>query len=87
MPTLSQNPVPVKAWYCTFHDLSGVLVKPADHILFLEHESQAVTRITEADYPELVVNGEMASAMAQYCADMAAGGYAAVACSRQNLEV
>ena len=41
MPTVpetipSRNP---KAFYATFHGLSGVLTKPADRVLFLEHES------------------------------------------------
>src|SRR5207302_5597586 len=34
----TRNP---KAFYVTFHGLSGVLTKPADHVLFLEHESGA----------------------------------------------
>jgi hypothetical protein len=77
----TRNP---KAFYATFHGLSGVLTKPADHVLFLEHESSAVVTITEADMPHLVVLGEVAPAMAQYVADMAAGGYAAIACSRDR---
>jgi len=73
---------PAKAFHAQFHDLSGVITQPADHVLFLEHESGAVVTITQADAPHLVVLGEVESAMAQYVADMAAGGYAAVACSR-----
>ena len=79
----TRNP---KAFYVTFHGLSGVLTKPADHVLFLEHESGAVVPVTEADYPHLVVLGEVAPAMAQYVTDMAVGGYAAIACSRSNEE-
>jgi hypothetical protein len=76
----SRNP---KAFYATFHGLSGVLTKPADRVLFLEHESGAVVTVTESDYPHLVVLGEVAPAMVQYVADMTAGGAAAVACSRR----
>ena len=70
------------AFYAQLHGLSGVLTKPADHVLFLEHESGAVVTVTPADAPHLVVLGAVTSSMAQYIADMAAGGYAAFACSR-----
>ena len=26
-----------RAFHCTFHGLSGIITKPADHVLFLEH--------------------------------------------------
>ena len=84
VPEISLTHKPAKAFYCTFHGLSGVLTKPADHVLFLEHESGAVVTVTEADTPHLVVLGEVAPAMAQYVADMAAGDYAAIACSHVN---
>jgi len=80
-PTETRNP---KTYYAQLHGLSGVITKPADRVLFLEPESGAVVTVTEADYPELTVLGEVAPAMAQYVADMAAGGYAAIACSRAN---
>jgi hypothetical protein len=73
-----------KAYHCTYLGLSGVLTKPADHVLFLEHQSGSVVTITTAYEPHLVVLGEVAEAMAQYIADMAAGGYAKVACSRRQ---
>jgi hypothetical protein len=72
-----------QAWHAQLHGLAGVLTKPADAILFLEHESGAVVTITEADYPHLVVLGEVAEAMAQYVTDMAVGR-AAVVCGRQQ---
>ena len=72
-----------KAFYAELHGLSGVLTKPADHVLFLEPESGAVVTITTADETHLVVLGEVGEAMAQYLADMAAGGYARIACARQ----
>jgi hypothetical protein len=80
-PTETRNP---KAFYAQLHGLSGVITRPADHVLFLEYESGAVVTVTEADTPHLVVLGEVAPAMAQYVTDMAAGGYAAIACSRMN---
>ena len=75
--------VPHTAFYCTLHGLSGVITKPAAHVLFLEPERGAVVTLTEADAPHLVVLGAVAVAMAQYVTDMAAGGYAAVVCGRQ----
>ena len=70
------------AFYAQLHGLSGVITKPGDAVLFLEHESGAVVTITQADAPHLVVLGEVETAMAQSLDDMASGGYAAVACSR-----
>jgi len=70
------------AFYATLHGLAGILTKPADAVLFLEHESGAVVTVTQADAPHLVVLGEVASSMQQYIDDMTAGGYAAIACSR-----
>ena len=78
-PTPSRKP---RAFYTTLHGLSGVITKPGDQVLFLEHESAAVVTITQADAPHLVVLGEVETAMAQFLDDMASGGYAAVACSR-----
>ena len=72
-----------QAYYATFHGLSGVITKPAGHVLFLEHESGAVVTVTNADVPHLVVLGEVASSMQQYISDMTAGGYAAIACTRE----
>jgi len=83
VPEISPTRNP-KAFYATFHGLSGVLTKPADRVLFLEPESGAVVTVTETDYPHLVVLGEVASSMQQYIADMAVGGAAAIACSRAN---
>ena len=84
VPEISPTRKPVKAFYAQFHGLSGVLTKPADRVLFLEPESGAVVTVTEADYSHLVVLGEVASSMQQSIADMAVGGYAAIACSRAN---
>ena len=79
--------VPHKAFYCTYLGLSGVLTKPADRGLFLEPESGAVVTLSDVEvYRDVVVNGAVGDAMAQYLADMAAGGYAKVCTSRPMLE-
>ena len=84
VPEISPTRKPVKAFYAQLHGLSGVITKPAEHVLFLEPESGAVVTVTEADYPALTVLGAVASSMQQYIADMAAGGLAKIACSRAN---
>ncbi len=71
-----------KAFYAQLHGLSGVITKPGPAVLFLDPESGAVVTITPADTPHLMVLGEVSTATAQYLTDMAAGGYAAIACSR-----
>ena len=80
--SVTQTQTPSKAFYATLHGLSGVLVRPADAVLFLEPDSGAVVTITPADTAHLVVLGAVAETMSQYLEDMAAGGYAAIACSR-----
>lgn len=86
MQTVAEIPTQSKpkAFYCTYLGLSGVLTRPTQAVLFLEPDSGAVVTITQADAPHLVVLGEVASSMAQYLSDMAAGGYAAVACQRRQ---
>ena len=86
MQTVPETPTTRKptAYYAVFHGLSGVIVKPAETVLFLEPESGAVITLTEADYSYLVVLGEVATSMQQYILDMARGGYAAIATSRTN---
>lgn len=86
MQTVPEIPTPSKpkAFYATFHGLSGVLVRPDRAILFVEPQSGAVVTITQADAPHLVVLGDVASSTAQYLQDMAVGGYAAQACTRDE---
>jgi hypothetical protein len=84
MQTVPEIPTARKptAYYAQLHGLSGVITKHADAVLFLELESGAVVTLTPADSVAVVVLGAVEDAMAQYLTDMAAGGYAAVACSR-----
>jgi hypothetical protein len=85
MATLPETRPAAKAFYATLHGLSGVLVKPADAVLFLEPENGAVISLSaEEVLRDVVVNGEVGSSMSQYLADMAAGGYAAVCTSREE---
>jgi hypothetical protein len=89
MATLTEtSPVRnVKAYHCTYLGLAGILTKPADTVLFLEPESGAVVTLTPAEVlRDVVVNGAVAQAMAQYIQDMARGGYAKIACER-SMEV
>ena len=81
-PSPTRNP---KAYHCTYLNVSGILVKPATQVLFLEPASGAVISLTPAEVlTDVVINGEVGEAMRQYLADMATGGYAAVACSRNE---
>jgi hypothetical protein len=81
VPAPAQN---VKAYHCTYLGLSGILAKPTSHVLFLEPKSGAVVTLSPEDVlRDVVVNGEVGETMAQYVADMAAGGYAKIACQRQ----
>ena len=73
------------AFYCTYLGLSGVLTKPADRVLFLEPHSGAVVTLSDVEVVrDVVVNGPVDRAMAAYLDDMARGGYAAIACSREE---
>jgi hypothetical protein len=82
---VAQTPPAPKAYYAQYLGLAGVLVKPADRLLFLEPESGAVISLSpEEVLRDVVLNGEVAEAMAQYVEDMAAGGAAAVACTRRQ---
>lgn len=81
VPTLTTN---VKAFYATFHGLSGVITLSRGVARFLEPETSAVVTLGAADVPHLVKLGAVDLAMAQYVSDMDAGGYAAVACGRDE---
>jgi hypothetical protein len=73
-----------KAYHCTYLGLSGILVKPAAAVLFLEPESGAVITLSpEEVLVSVVINGEVGETMRQYVADQLAGGAAAICTSRK----
>ena len=85
MQTVPEILTPSKptAFYAQYLGLSGVLTKPADTVLFLEPESGAVISLSDVEVSrDVVINGEVAAAMAAYLDDMARGGYATIACDR-----
>jgi hypothetical protein len=86
MQNLPQNAVPVKAFYCTYQGLHGVITRPGTEVLFLR-DTGDVHALTEADMPHLVVLGSVAEAMSAYIQDMVRGGAAHICTSRANLEV
>jgi hypothetical protein len=74
-----------KAYHCTYLGLSGILVKPAAAVLFLEPERGAVVTLSAEDVlRDVVINGEVGETMRAYVADLAAGGYAKRACAREE---
>ena len=74
-----------KAFYCTYLGLSGVLTRPAGTVLFLEPHSGAVVSLSpEEVYTDVVINAPVDLAMTAYLEDMARGGYAKIACSREE---
>jgi hypothetical protein len=80
--TPSRKPI---AYHVQLHGLAGILTKPADAVLFLEHASGAVVTVTQADTPHLVVLGAVDSSMQQYLTDMATGRAALVCRRRQEV--
>jgi hypothetical protein len=86
VPETTPTRKPSKAFFANFLGLSGAIVKPAAHVVFIDTESGAAVRLTEADYPNLTVLGEVGESACQHLEDRLRGGYAAIACAR-NQEV
>ena len=83
------NPVaqskPAKAFYAQYLGLSGVITKPADRVLFVEPHSGAVVTLSDVEvYTDVVINGAVAETMAAYLDDLARGGAAKIATSREE---
>jgi hypothetical protein len=79
MATITQ-----KAFYAQLDGEAGYLTKDDnDDLLFLAHGATMPHVITPANVHNLDVLGEVGTAVAQFVADQLAGGYAAVACSRE----
>ena len=79
--TVAQNRV---AFHANLHGVHGLAIRDAqDRVWFLADTDQ-VTRLTDADIPALHLNGRVDISAEQRLADLAAGGYAAVACGREE---
>jgi hypothetical protein len=75
-----------KSFFAHLYDEAGTLAKINGELVFF-HDSGAITSVEPADCNFLVVLGECGLAQTQAMMDNVHGGYAAIACSRQNLEV
>ena len=84
MATVTQSPTVRKAFFAQYLGLSGALVKPAEHVVFIDAEAGAVIALGETDYPDLVVLGEVGESTVQRLDDMLRDGAAAIACSRRQ---
>ena len=81
--TTTRNPV--RAYYANLFNEAGYLTQGDDDvILFLAHGSTTPHVMTPEDCMWVVVNGEVGTATAAFVADQLAGGYAAIACSREE---
>ena len=69
--------------YATLNGEPGYAMRTADRRVFFVNYGAEMTPLTNADSLALVLLGDVNTAEWQRVADMAAGGYAAVACSRE----
>ena len=81
VPTTNRKP---RAFYAHLDDQAGLLTKVNGTLFFMVPETGAITEIEPEHTPFLTVLGEADTAMAQWVSDMTAGGYAAVACDREE---
>ncbi len=75
------------ARYATFAGCSGYAIRTADRRVFFVDQAAQTTELHNADIPALVLLGDVNTAERQHLADTLAGGFAAIATSRQHLEV
>jgi hypothetical protein len=87
MQTLAVAEKNVKAFYCVLFDQHGILGKVDGSIYFFGDDGEILTYEPEmANFCTVLGRTDLADT--QRIMDLAVhGGYAAVACSRQNLEV
>jgi len=79
--TLTQNRV---AFHANLHGVHGLAIRDAqDRVWFLTDDDQ-VRHLTDADGPALLLHGRVDLSAEQRLADLAAGGYAAIACTRRQ---
>ena len=81
LPVPTQN---VKAFYAHFRDEAGYLTKFDGELLFLAHGSTTPHVIEPEDVSWLAVLGQVGTAVEQFISDQLRGGYAAVACGRDE---
>jgi hypothetical protein len=74
---------PSTAYYAHLHDQAGALVQVNGALTFVG-EDGAIVDVEPRDVNFLVVLGQMQMSDAQRIADLMAGGYAGVACSRME---
>jgi len=90
MQTVREIPTtrkPAKAFYAHLYDEAGALAKVDGQMLFMANATGALTAIEPEHCTFLTVLGEIGLADTQQIMDRLHGGYAAIATSRQNLEV
>ena len=75
---------PVTAFYAHFHDEAGYLTKYDGDLLFLADGSTTPHVIEPEDVSWLAVLGQVGTAVEQFISDQLRGGYAAVACGRDE---
>jgi hypothetical protein len=76
---------PVKAYYAHLYDQAGVLTKVDGQLLFMADETGAITEVEPEDCTFLVALGQVGLAETQKIMDLVVrGGYAAVACGRDE---
>jgi hypothetical protein len=85
MSTVAQKHTPRKAYYAWLDEDHGILTQD-DHgqVWFRNSATDALTAITPEHYNFLSVNGEVGLAECAKLADLRRGGYAAIACAREE---
>jgi hypothetical protein len=81
MPTVAQ-----KSFFAHLFDASGVLAQVDQELVFFGHNGNIIT-VEPSMINFLTVLGETGIADTQRIIDRIHGGYAAIACSRQPMEV
>jgi len=84
--TVTQPQTPSKVFYAHLFEEAGVLSKVHGELVFFS-DAGDITTVEPAMCNFLTVLGEVGLADCQRLMDAMHGGYAAVACSRQNVEV
>jgi hypothetical protein len=83
MQTVAEIPSTRKAYFAHYFDEPGALTKVAGSLYFVTDAGE-VTEVPLDTLNFLTVLGEMQTADAQRIADLMDGGYAAMACGREE---